>query len=150
VRQTPAGDLLGLLSVRVVLILFAVTYLRHPGTLAALVAYVETMVALKTYVKPPQSLLDAASFLFYAAGLWGLVLAALRLVVQRSMRKAVSALTGGVFALVIAYLVTGYATDLYTGRATVAYFIIAAGVLVIVNAVIQFQTRPRRRTRPTR
>jgi hypothetical protein len=143
VRRSPAGDLLGVLSLGVVLILFAVTYLRYPATLAALIEYVETMAALKTYVKPPQLLLDAASFLFYAAGLWGLTLAALRLVLQRSVERAVSDLTGAVFALVVAYLATGYAADRYTGRTTVAYFIIAAGVLVIVNAVIQFQSRRR-------
>ena len=143
VRRSPAGDLLGVLSLGVVLILFAVTYLRYPGTPAALLEYVETMVALERYVKPPRVLLDAASFLFYAVGLWGLVLTGLRLVVQRSGGRAMSDLTGAVFALVVAYLANGYAVDRYTGRTVVAYVIIAAGVLVLVNAVNQLGSRRR-------
>lgn len=142
-RRAPAGDLLGILSLGVVLILFAVTYLRYPGAPAALLEYVEMMVVLERYVKPPRILLDAAGFLFYAAGVWGLVLATLRMVVQRSVGRAMSDLTGAVFALVVAYLATGYAVDRYTGRTVVAYVIIAAGVLVIVNAVIRVRSRRR-------
>ena len=141
-----AEDLLGFLSVGVGLIILAVTYLRYPETPTALVEYIEAMVALKTYVKPPQILFDVLSSLFYAAGFLGFILAALRLVVQRSMRKAISDLTGGVFAFISLYLLTGYAEDIFTGRMTVAYFIIATGVLVIVNVVIQLRSRPRQRT----
>ena len=54
------------------------------------------------------------------------------------MRKALGDLCGGFFAFFCAFLITKYATNIFTERATGAYFIIAAGVLVIINVLIQF------------
>ena len=45
---------------------------------------------------------------------------------------------GGFFSFFLAFLLTRYAADVLTGRTTLAYFIVAVGVLVIINVIIHF------------
>ena len=137
-------DILGFASVGVILILLALTYIRHPINASAMIDYLGNMGRQGVFIKPPLILLDAVIFFFYAAGVWGIILSGLRIVLERDMSKALSDLVGGFFSLLLAYLATNYRADIFTGRTTLAYFIVGIGLVVIVNAVIYFAF-PRKR-----
>ena len=137
-------DILGFVSFGVILILLALTYIRHPINPSIMIDYFQNMGRQGAFIKPPLILLDAVIFFFYAAGAWGVVLSGLRIVLERSVRKALSDLVGGFFSLFLAYLATNYAADIFTGRTTLAYFVVGIGLLVIVNAVVYF-AYPRKR-----
>lgn len=137
-------DILGFASVGVILILLALTYIKHPINASVMIEYFENMGSQGAFIKPPLILLDAVIFFFYAAGVWGIILSGLRIVLERSVRKALSDLVGGFFSLFLAYLATNYAADIFTNRTTLAYFIVGIGLLIIINAAIYF-AYPRKR-----
>ena len=137
-------DILGFASVGVILILLALTYIRHPINTSVMVDYLGNMGRQGVFIKPPLILLDAVILFFYAAGVWGIILSGLRIVLERDVSKALSDLVGGFFSMLLAYLATNYRADVFTGRTTLAYFIVGIGLVVIVNAVIYFAF-PRKR-----
>jgi hypothetical protein len=139
-----APDILGLASAGVLLIIIALTYVQNPFDFAVITGYFESMGSQGTYIKPPLVLFDAAIFFFYAVGVWGIVLSGLRAVLQRNVKKALGDIVGGLLALFVAFLLTNYATDVFTGRATLAYFIMAIGLLVIANTIIHYGFPERR------
>jgi len=130
------SDILGAVSAGVILILIALTYMRYPIDPSTIVDYFESMTVQRTFIKPPLIFFDAAIFFFYAVGTWGIVLSGLRLVFQRSVRRALGDLVGGFFSFFFALLLSRYAGGVFTWRTTLAYFIVAIGLLVIVNAII--------------
>jgi len=140
-EKGPKGpDILGAISAGVVLIIIALTYIVYIEKIdpTIIIEYFEGMAEQGTLRKPPLILFDPAIFFLYAVGVWGIVLSALRIILQRSARKALGDLIGGFFSFFLAFLLTNYAADLFTGRTTLAYFIIAIGLLVIVNTIIHF------------
>jgi len=141
-EQIPTGpDALGLLSAGVILIVIASTYIKNPINPSVVINYFESMGKQGTFLKPPPILTDAAVFFLYAAGVWGIVLSGLRIVFERSARKALGDLTGGFFSFFLAYLLTKYAAGILTGRLALGYFVIAIGLLVIVNALVHLAFR---------
>ena len=131
-------DVLGLMSVGVIIILIALTYLRYPIESSEIAKYFESMADKKIFIKPPLIIFDAAFFFLCAVGLWGIILSGLRIVFQRSLRRALGDLIGGFFSFFYAFLLTNYAADIYTWQTTLAYFIIAIGLFIIINAIINF------------
>lgn len=139
-RDEERGFPLDVISAGVILIILAVIYLMYASTInfSEIVDYFERMGNLKTFIKPPTFLFDPAVFFFNAVGVWTLILSGLRIVFQRSVGKAIGDVTGAFFSFFIAFLLTNYASDIFTGQTTLAYFIIGIGILVIVNGVIYF------------
>lgn len=144
-EQRERADFLGLMSGGVILIVLALTYLRYPLTFSIIVDYLENLASRQGYIKPPLVLFGPVIFFLYAVGVWGLILSALRVVLQGRVRGAVGDLIGGLFAFFCAYLLTSYANDAITGRGLLAYFIMAIGLIVIINAVIYFAYPERRK-----
>ncbi|MDH5770329.1 MAG: hypothetical protein OEZ25_03470 [Candidatus Bathyarchaeota archaeon] len=139
-REEERGFPLGAISAGVILIILAVAYLIYEPTInfSIIVDYFERMGNLKTFIKPPLFLFDPVVFFFNAVGAWSLILSGLRVVFQRSVRKAIRDITGAFFSFFIAFLLTNYAADIFGWQTTLAYFIIGIGVLVIVNGIIYF------------
>jgi len=131
-------DTLGAISAGMILIIIAVTFIRYPIEPSIIVNYFENMADRGTFIKPPLILFDPIIFFFSAVGLWAIVLSGLRIILQRSERKAIGDLIGGVYSFFCAFLLTNYAADVFTWQRTLAYFIIAAGALVIINAITRF------------
>ncbi len=142
VREPPTGGttapLLGALSMGVILIILAVTYLRYPIDIAIITAYFERMARQGMFLKPPVILLEIVIFFLSALGVWTIVLSGLRVIVQKAVRTAITDLLGGLFCFLLAFLVSNYARDILTGRITLAYIVITFGCLVILNVVIRF------------
>jgi hypothetical protein len=137
-RSREKPDFLGIVSGGVVLILLAITYIQYPISLSVLTNYLENMATQGVFLKPPLQLIDFAVFFLNAAGLWGIALTVLRIIFEHNIRKAFSDLVGGFFSFFIAYLVTNYARGSFTGHATLAYFIMSLGLLIIANAAVYF------------
>jgi len=138
-EKVPKGpDVLGLASAGVILIILALTYLRNPIVPSVIIDYLESMGNQGAFIKPPSILLNAAIFFLYAVGLWGIVQAGLRLVFQRSVGKALGDLVGAFFSFFLAFLLARYDVNVFTGRMTLAFFIIGLGLLVIANAIVHF------------
>ena len=142
-RINERGDIIGPLSAGVILILLAITYIRYPINLSIIINYLQTIATQKTYIKPPSILSDSVIFFVFTMGIWKFILSGLRIVLQSKIRKAAEDFIGGVFILVFVFLITNYAADIYTGRTTLAYTIIAFGFLVISNLIIHFLTQER-------
>ena len=135
---------MGALTAGVILIILAVTYLRYPGVVSAFDSYMRNLGGARGFVKPPRILIEPWVFFFEAIALWTFVLAVLRIVLQRSLRRAVGDAVGALFSLFVAFLLTNYAEDIYAGRTVLAFFVIGVGLIVVVNALISF-TFPDRR-----
>lgn len=129
-------DLLGLMSVGVVLILVALTYFRYTIDPSVIGNYVQNMANKGVFIKPPLALLDPMIFFFYAVSVWGIVLSGLRIVLERSVKKALGDLSGCFFSFFCAFLLTNYAANVFTEQITGAYFVIAIGLLVVANVII--------------
>jgi len=140
---------LDVISAAVILIILAVTYLMYAPTIdfPDVVAYFESMGVHHTFIKPPIFLFDPAVFFFNAVGVWSLILSGLRIVFQRSVSKAIGDVTGAFFSFFIAFLLTNYAADIFTGQTTLAYFLIGIGILVIVNGIVYFAFPERKVTK---
>jgi hypothetical protein len=132
------SKVLTLLSLGVVLIVLALTYMLFPLDFSIVLSYFKAMANQGIVLKPPPSLLKPVIFFLNALGIWTLVLAGLYFVVWRRLQKAIENLVGGLFLFVLAFLVNSYSTDLFTGRITLAYLAIAVGSLVIVNVLLHF------------
>jgi len=136
-------DIIGLVSAGAILIIIGLAYVRNPIDPSVITDYFQRMGTQRTFIKPPSVLFDAAIFLFYAVGVWSIVLSGLRIIFQRSVRNALGDLIGGFFSFFVAFLLTSYAEGVFTGRVTLAYFVIAIGVLVILNAALDFALKER-------
>ena len=132
------ADMLGILSAGVILILLALTYIRHPVSPFVLLSYFQNIVAQRVFIKPPLPVFNFAIFFLYTAGVGGIVLAGLRIVLQRSVKNALRDLFGGFFSFVCAFLSTNYAQDVFDGQTTAAYFVVAIGLFVVINSLLHF------------
>ena len=137
-------DFFRALTAGVILIILAVTYLRYPGVVSAFDSYMRRFGDARGFVKPPRILIEPWVFFFEAIALWTFVLAVLRIVLQRSLRRAVGDAVGALFSLFVAFLLTNYADDIYAGRTVLAFFVIGVGLIVVVNALISFAFPDRR------
>jgi hypothetical protein len=127
----------------VILIILAVTYLRFPIGLTVIPSYFETILLQQRYIRPPQILFNPTIFFFQAVGLWSIVVSILRLVLQKSVRKAIGDFSGVLFAFFVAFLLANYADGTIAGRTLLAYFIVGIGLLAIVNALASYQEKTR-------
>jgi len=143
-RPPKPPEVLGFVSAGVVLVLLASTYLLYPVEPLVISGYFQRMADQKIFIKPPAILLEASIFFFNAAGVWGIILSVLRIIVERSPRKALGDLFGGLFSFFVAFLLSSYATDVFTARAALAYFVVGIGLLVVANAIIYFALREKR------
>jgi zinc-ribbon domain len=134
-RLRREADYISALSGGVILIILAVTYLRFPVGLTVIRSYFETMLLQQRYIRPPQLLFSPTIFFFECVGLWSIVVSVLRLILQRSVRKAIGDFSGTLFAFFVAFLITNYADGTIAGRTLLAYFIVGIGLLAIVNAL---------------
>jgi len=133
-----ASDYLGGISAGVILIILAVTYFIYPFDFHLITNYFGSMIALQRYIKPPASLLMTASFFLNFVGVWSVVLAGLRLAIQKSIRKSIGDLAGAAFDFFLAFLLISYAENVITTEKVFEYFIIGALLLVVANIVTQF------------
>ena len=135
-RSPKEKGMIGLLSVGMVLIMLAITYIRYPVNSSVIIGYFQNMAGQKAFLKPPSTLFDPAIFFLSAAGVWGIVLSGLRIIVHRSVKEALGDLFGGFFSFFCVFLLTSYAADVFTEQTTGGYFVVGIGLLVIVNQII--------------
>ena len=136
-------DILGGLSAGVVLILLAISYLRYPVAPETVTSYLQRLATQRVFLKPPISILNLGIFFFYASGAWGLVLSALRLVVQRNSRQTLTDLLGALFSIYSGFLLTNYLEDVITSQGAFAYFIVGIVILIVGNAVVYLAFKER-------
>ena len=136
--------LLRAISAGVVLLLLAVTVLRHPDILALVGDYFRSMGEAGAVFRPPILLLQAGAFFLAAVGLWTLVMAAMRIVLQKSPRRALSEVVGSLFSFVVAFVLSGYAAGRYGGVAAIAFIIVGLGAIIIANGLIGAAFPPHR------
>ena len=134
------------ISAGVILIIIAVTFLLYSPTISFhdIIEYFRSLGIHKTFIKPPQGLLDAAIFLFNAVGVWSLAVAGLRMIFQGSVSRALGDVTGAFFSFFIAYLINTYIVTTLAPETALGYFFVGIGVLIIVNAIINFAFRKKR------
>jgi len=137
-RHRGEVDYLGALSAGVILIILAVAYIRYPFEIPMVVSYFENMISGQRFIKPPLALLTPAIFFFNVVGVWSLALSGLRVILQRSVRRAIGDFTGALFSFFLAFLLTNYANDVLSERVVLAYLVVGIGLLVIVNAIVAF------------
>ena len=133
-----APDYLGGISAGLILVILAVTYFVYPFDFHLITNYFGSMITLQRYIEPPASLIMTASFFLNVVGVWSVVLAGLRLAIQKSIRKSIGELSGAAFKFFLAFLLISYAENVITTGKVLEYFIIGAVLLVVTNIAIQF------------
>ena len=128
--------LIGAISAGAVLIIIALAFLRYPNVFNVINDYFQSMGALGAFIRPPRVILEAASFFFASVGLWTFVVVVLRLLIQRSPRRALNDFVGGLFSIYVAFVVAGYAALRFGGIGALALVVVGLGVLVIVHGII--------------
>ena len=134
-RRYEGEGFLGALSAGVILIILAIAYLRYPNVFSAFVGYLRSWEFAQGFVRPPPVLVEPVVFFLEGVAVWSLVLAVLRMIVQRSTRRAVGEVVGALFCLFVAFLLTEYIGDVYAGRTVLAYLVIGVGCVVVLNAL---------------
>lgn len=142
-RRKRRSDILGGLSVGIVLILLAISYIRYPVAPEAVIAYIQRLANQRLFLKPPVIILNFSIFFFYTSGAWGLVLSALRLILTSNIRHTLTDLLSAFFSIYCGYLLTNYLEDVVRSQGAFAYFIVGIGVLIIGNAVIYLAVKER-------
>lgn len=132
------SNVLTAISVGAILIILAVTYLRYPIDVSIISDYFERMANQGMFIKPPAILTDIVIFFLSALGVWTIALSGLRVIIQKTVSTAITDLLGGLFCFIVAFLISNYASDILTGRTTLAYIVITTGFLVILNVIIRF------------
>ena len=138
------SDLLGLMSVGAVLIVLGLTWYRYAIDLSMIINYIQEMGDRNVFIKPPLALLDPMIFFFYAVGVWNIVLSGLRIVLEKSVRKALGDLFGCFFSFFCAFLLTNYAANVFTEQIVGAYFIVAIGLLIVANVIVYLVFREKK------
>jgi hypothetical protein len=140
------SDYLGAASSGVILIILAITYFRYPFDFTLISDYIQRMATLQRYIKPPTAFFVPAIFFFNAVGVWSLVLGGLRVVFQRSLRRAIGDFAGGLFIFFFAFLLSSYADNVIRGWTVLAYLIVGIGLLVILQGLMHWIMSDSRRT----
>lgn len=128
--------LIGTISSGAVLVIIALTFLRYPNIFTVLGDYFRSMGELGAFIRPPRVILEATSFFFASVGLWTFVMVVLRLLVQRSARRALNDVVGGLFSFYVAFVVSAYAALRIGGVGALALVVVGLGAVVIVHGII--------------
>ncbi len=142
-RQKRRTDKLGGLSAGVVLILLAISYLRYPVAPETVTSYIQRLATQRVFLKPPIIILNFFIFFFYTSGAWGILLSALRLIVQHNIRQTLTDLLSALFSIYCGFLLTNYLDDIVTSHDAFAYFIVGIGALIIGNAIVYLAFKER-------
>jgi len=138
-KKSKMPDILDLISVGGILIIIGVTALRYQiNIINVLIEYFQELINYGAFIKPPSELYEPIIFFFYVACAFGIIISGVRIIFQRSTRKALSDLTGGVFAFLCAFIISNYAADNITGHTTLAYFVVSIALVIIANAIIYY------------
>ena len=146
--------MLGLVSAGVVLIILALTWLSYPDILTMLTDYFQSWAIHMGPVLPPQRLGAAIIFFLNLSGVWGLIIGGLRIVFMHHPRRAVGNVAGGVFAIYLAYILSGYYAGTVAANTLLPLFLVGLGILIIINVIgeiiaYSLRRRPTGQTMPT-
>jgi len=137
IKAPKKTDVLGLMSLGVLLIILSLSYMRYRVAPSIIIGYLQNIAEQGMFIKPPIVVLEIVIFFFNATGIWSIILSGLRVVFLRSVGKALSDLSGGFFLLFSAFLLGNYSRAIFSGQITVGYFLAGLGVLIIVNSVVK-------------
>lgn len=135
-RERRRGDPLGLAGFGVFLIIVATVVLMYPDVFSNIVAWFRTWSAGPTMI--PISLVWPLAWFLAASGVWGLIVAAIRIVGIFSPRNGVSDAFGGIFMLVVAFLLREYAMNLISVNVLWPSIVIALGGLVLLGSATSY------------
>jgi len=127
---------LGSISAGAILVIIAVSILSYPDSLRLLGDYLRLMGTLNAFVRPPAEIVDVGAFFFVAVGVWSFILAVLRILVQRSARKALDSVLGALYCLYLAYLLYAYAGLRVGTLGFLAFAVVGLGLLVIGEGLV--------------
>ena len=135
-------DPLGLISVGVTLIIIATVFILHPGIFSEIIAWFEGWgVAGPTMI--PEPLIKPLIWFLSAQGVWGLVLAVLRVTSGINRRGSISDAFGGVFLLTAAYLFREYVSGLMPLTVLLPALAIALGSVVLLASATSYMLHDR-------
>jgi uncharacterized RDD family membrane protein YckC len=142
VRMSDGGDRvdpLGSAGFGVFLIVMATIALNFPGLSAVLVEWIHSW-GVSGVSWPPSELATPVYWFFMAMGSWSIIVAAIRYLMNWYAHKAPQDIVGGVFNLLLAYLVRFYGFSFFNWRVVVPLFIVMVGAQMLVGGLL----RPRR------
>ncbi|MCS7120341.1 MAG: zinc ribbon domain-containing protein [Nitrososphaerota archaeon] len=84
-EQPYISGILEATSIGVFLMVLALTYLANPIDVSLIVNYIQRMADQKIFIKPPEPVLDSAIYFFKAIGIWGFLLSALRILLEKRL-----------------------------------------------------------------
>ena len=146
-KRSKMPDILDLISVGGILIIIGVTALRYQiNIINVLIEYFQELINYGAFIKPPSVLYEPIIFFFYVACAFGIIISGVRIIFQRSTRKALSDLTGAIFAFLCAFIMSNYAANYFTGHKTLAYFVVSIALVIIANAVIYYMLPEKERS----
>ena len=138
-KSSKMPDILDLISVGGILIIIGVTALRYEfNIINVLIDYFQELINYGAFIRPPSILYEPIIFFFYVVCAFGIIISGVRIIFQRSTRKALSDLTGGIFAFLCAVIISNYAAENFTGHTTLAYFVVSIALVIIANAIIYY------------
>ena len=131
-------DYISLAIVGVSLVIGAIAFIRYQVDPYLIVQYFEEIMRREIFLKPPIVLLDSSIFFFLALGWCILLISGLRLAIQRTIPGFISDLNAGLFSFLFATLITYLSNDYISPRSAIAYFLLSFGLLLSINAIVNF------------
>jgi hypothetical protein len=133
VRHEP--DILGAVSAGGFLIILALAWLSYPNILSLIIDYFQGFQTPTGFVWPSYGLGQPIMFILNLSGVWGLIIAGLRLVLMHSPGRAVNDVAGALFSFYLAYVLSQYYQGIVTANNLVPLFLVGLGILIIVNVI---------------
>jgi Flp pilus assembly protein protease CpaA len=103
--------------------------------------WIEAMMAQKDFARPPDGLLSSAKLFFILAGVSNCIMAGIRIAINDVKSRIISDALSGIALVLFAYFIQLYAAESITWVATLAYEIIAVGLLVILYSVLRYMLK---------
>lgn len=136
-NRREGGDPLGTVSFGVVIIIVAAVLLLYPNVFSQVIVWFEgwgragpTMLS--------NDLIQPLTWFLSVVGVWGLALAALRIVSKVNRRGSISDAFGGCFFLAAAYLLRLYASGVVRLSILLPAFVIAFGSLILLGSLVTY------------
>lgn len=136
-RRREGDDPLSGVSVGVTLILIAAFFILHPGIFSETIAWLEGWGEAGPTMMP-ETLIRPLIWFLSAQGVWGLVLAVIRVISGINRRDSISDAFGGVFLLTASFLLLEYVSGLMRLTVLLPVLVVALGAVVLLGSAASY------------
>jgi len=131
-------DYSGLVSLGIFLLVVGVVFLANPNVVSNFSSWIEQMTNENALSRPPQGLIDSATLFFVLIGLSNFLLAGIRFMADKVMKRVLADILSGVALVLFAYLIYLYGRHALAWQMVLAVEAVACGLLIILYTVLRY------------